>query len=468
MQEQDLSVRAVVVGAGIAGCASALGLARGGHDVVVVDRAAAASLRGSSAADVFASWQRPGVAHFRQPHNFLGLARVLLRDRFPDVYAALLLAGATEVDQSRFLGDAARQPGDDQLATIACRRPVFDAALRDAMLEQHRVTFRAADVVGLRMAAGRVGGVVLGSGESVDVDLVVDASGRNSHASDWFVAADVVPPPAKSTECGLLYYSRHYRVRDGQDMPGYASLLGGPRADLGYLAFAVFIGDNGTFCLCIMAPPWDKPFRSLRDPGGYQRVAARLPGMGPWLDIADPVTPVLPMGQLRNTVRQPPPITGFVAIGDARCHTNPTFAFGASLAVWHAVVLADLATSAADLGELGGAFARAIGPDALERFRAVSAEDADRVRMWSGQPIDVTDRDDSMPMFLRSVVYRVAPRDPQLLRAVARRINALDPVESLARHRHLLDRAESLYREGSAAAPEIPPRSALLAALEQS
>jgi 2-polyprenyl-6-methoxyphenol hydroxylase-like FAD-dependent oxidoreductase len=250
-------------------------------------------------------------------------------------------------------------------------------------------------------------------------------------------------------------------------MPGYASLLGGPRGDLGYLAFAVFIGDNGTFCLCVMAPPWDKQFRSLRDPGGYQRLAARLPGMGQWLDIADPVTPVLPMGQPRNTLRQPPPITGLVAIGDAQCHTNPTFAFGASLAIWHAVVLANLANSASDVGELGDAFARAIGPDTLERFRAVSAEDADRVRMWSGQPIDVTDRDDSMPMFLRSVVYRVAPSDPELLRAVARRIDALDPVDSLAQYPALLDRAESLYRDG-AKAPQVPPRSALLAALEQS
>ncbi len=69
---------------------------------------------------------------------------------------------------------------------------------------------------------------------------------------------------------------------------------------------------------------------------------------------------------------------------------------------------------------------------------------------------------------LSTLVYRVAPSDPELLRAVARRINALDPVESLAEHRQLLNRAESLYREGAAAAPEIPPRSTLLAALEQS
>jgi hypothetical protein len=118
------------------------------------------------------------------------------------------------------------------LATVACRRPVFDAALHTAVAAQPRVTHRATEVIGLRLRprghAAHVVGVELATGESMTADLVVNAD-----------------------------YSRHYRFRDGEPMPPYSSLLGGPRGDLGYLAFATFLGDNRTFCVHIMVPPWD-------------------------------------------------------------------------------------------------------------------------------------------------------------------------------------------------------------------
>ncbi|MDQ3826361.1 MAG: FAD-dependent oxidoreductase, partial [Actinomycetota bacterium] len=126
-------MRVVVLGAGVAGCAAALAFARGAHDVVVFDRGDMRSFENWSAEEVFQRWRRPGIAQFRQPHNFLGLARALLRDRFADVYAAVRQAGATEVTQDSFLGDAAREAGDEDLATLACRRPIFDAALHTAV-----------------------------------------------------------------------------------------------------------------------------------------------------------------------------------------------------------------------------------------------------------------------------------------------------------------------------------------------
>lgn len=86
-------MRVIVFGAGIAGCAAALVFARGAHDVVMLDRGDIRSFEDWSAEEVFQRWQRPGIAQFRQPHNFLGLARAVLRDRFADVYAAVRLAG---------------------------------------------------------------------------------------------------------------------------------------------------------------------------------------------------------------------------------------------------------------------------------------------------------------------------------------------------------------------------------------
>jgi hypothetical protein len=72
------------------------------------------------------------------------------------------------------------------------------------------------------------------------------------------------------------------------------------------------------------------------------------------------------MGQLRNTLRETcvngtPLVTGLIPIGDARCHTNPTFAYGLSLSLGHARALADAADAATDDVELATGFEVAVG-----------------------------------------------------------------------------------------------------------
>jgi 2-polyprenyl-6-methoxyphenol hydroxylase-like FAD-dependent oxidoreductase len=449
-------MRVAVVGAGVAGCATALALGRQGHDVVLLDRDPGPAA--TEPDEVFDTWSAGGVAQARHPHNFLGLGRAVLRDRFPDLYGELLAAGAGEVALSGFLGDAAPEPGDADLTTIACRRPVFDAVLRRA------VEVRPAEVTGLLVQAGQVTGVAVVDGR-VDADLVVDAGGRGSRVPAWLEAEGHPPPEPEQSDCGLLYYSRHYRLRDGEQLPPYGSFLGGPRGDLGYLGFAVFLGDNGTFSTVLMVPPSDRAFRDLRADAAYERVVALLPGMTPWRAVAEPITEVLPMGHLRNTFRPPSDVPGLLAVGDARCHTNPTFALGASLGLAQGGLLADLAGKAGDLAELASLFAAEVDPDLRARFDAVTAEDRDRARVWGGEAVDVTDPAASMPYFLRSVVYRVAPQDPEMLRAVGRRVHALDPIDQLESDPELLVRARSLYGEIREALPVPPPREKLLAAL---
>ena len=484
-------MRVAVLGGGPTGCAAALHLAESGCDVVLVDRddisdsdgaGGSSGSNGSngsngssgssgSADDIFASADRPAVGQFRQPHNFLGLGRRILLADFPDVYYALLRAGAGEIHQNDFLGTAPREPGDSDLATITCRRPVIDAVWRTAMGRHPSVTFRPGVVGGLSIRGGsppHVTGVELTTGETIAADLVVDASGRNSECNKWLRERAATGWDERTSDCRLLYYSRHYRFTDGP-LP-HVSLLGGPRGDTGYLAFAVFLGDNETFCLCIMTPVWQPEWRALRDPEAFERVARSLPGVGAWLDAATPITQVLPMGQLRNVVRRTvdgdgrPTITGLLPIGDTRCHTNPTFAFGLSLGLAHAVALGDVIAGAADDASLVTTFEEQFGADAAARFDAVSAEDRDRIRMWSGEPIDPTDRADTMPLFLRTVVFRAAMQDPALLRAVCRRMNGLDPVDALSSDADLLDHAERLARE-LPPPPPPPHRDAVLAAL---
>ena len=86
MQEQDLFVRVVVVGAGSAGAwpRSALrGADMTSWSSIVTRSGAAGFIRGQ----IFDVLGRPGIGHFRQPHNFLGLAGRSCATGFPDVYA---------------------------------------------------------------------------------------------------------------------------------------------------------------------------------------------------------------------------------------------------------------------------------------------------------------------------------------------------------------------------------------------
>jgi 2-polyprenyl-6-methoxyphenol hydroxylase-like FAD-dependent oxidoreductase len=234
-----------------------------------------------------------------------------------------------------------------------------------------------------------VAGAVLAGGETLAADLVVDASGRSGRTVAWLTEAGLGPVAERTSGCGLIYYSRHFQLRDGVPDPPYASVLAGPRGDLGYLAYAIFVGDSRTFAVIIMAPPWDREFRALRHPEAYMRAARLLPGVAAWTDpdAALPITPVLPFGQVTNTVRDylmsaGPVAPGLQPVGDALCHTNPSFAFGASMALHQAFTLADLLAVAADHDDLARRFAAAVGEDLRDRYRAVAEEDRDRARWW--------------------------------------------------------------------------------------
>jgi hypothetical protein len=53
-----------------------------------------------------------GIAHFRQPHNFLGLGRQVLLEQAPDVLDAALMLGALENRQYELLPGRA-EAGDE-------------------------------------------------------------------------------------------------------------------------------------------------------------------------------------------------------------------------------------------------------------------------------------------------------------------------------------------------------------------
>ena len=242
-----------VIGGGVSGLGTALALARRGHVVTVVERDHTPMPK---SADEAFDWDRRGAPQVRHSHAFLArLHGLLLRD-YPDVLADLLAEGATEIrfgeDLPPSITDFEPEPGDAELVMLACRRTTFEWVVRRAALAEGRVELRTGVAATGLVSDGFVespsgtrrpivSGVRLSDGTDLRGDLVVVAAGRRSVVPEWLVEIGAAEIREEVEDTGIVYFSRFYRLLDGEDYPTSTGLIGG---DLGYLKYGVFVGDN--------------------------------------------------------------------------------------------------------------------------------------------------------------------------------------------------------------------------------
>jgi 2-polyprenyl-6-methoxyphenol hydroxylase-like FAD-dependent oxidoreductase len=415
-------MRLVVAGAGVAGLAAALAIARAGHEAVVVERDVVdPGLPPLAALEV----ERRGIPHYLQPHAFLPRGRRELADWAPDVLDALVDAGAHAQYLARKLSGPP-QRGDEELMYLWVRRPIIEWALRRAAAAEPAIEIRAGvRVTGLlsedHNGARRVGGVTLDAAEPVRGDIVVDALGRYRAPPGWARA------PGDPTECGAIYYCRYFELREGVDHLEAPVL--NPRGDLGYMGFNTFRGDNRTYAVILLVPAADHELRILRQASAFRAACAAITPLDAMSspDYGRPITDVMPMGGLMNVQRTGDPLaSGVIAVGDAFCHTDPAFAYGLSFALMHARALAHATAAGVDVDAIAQRYRAQAGPEARERHALACAIDADRGRRWSGQPLDIRHRDGSYPLFSFVGALAAAPHDDTILRRTIRRIGLLD------------------------------------------
>lgn len=346
MQTLPATTHAVVIGASIAGLTAARVLSEHFTRVTVIER----DLLPETVAF------RRGVPQAHHAHVLLLKGLQVLEEFFPGLSAELIKAGAVNAnmgsDLAFYLKGGWRAPAYSSSVTVlGCSRPLLEGTLYRRLATHPQIEFmQNQEVMGLCTDDNkqRVTGVQIRTrGERnaapsvVNADLVVDASGRHSHAPEWLAALGLPVPHESTINAHAGYASRVYRrPRDFADswralyimpeaphqrrgavalpMEGdrwHVTLVGmdgdyPPTDDQGFLAFARSLPSSRLVEALLQAEP-------LSEPLGYRNAENRL----------------------RHYDKLPRYLDGFLLSGDSVYALNPVYGQGMTVAAMSAQVL---------------------------------------------------------------------------------------------------------------------------------
>lgn len=458
----------VVVGAGISGLCTALRLGGGTRQVTLLERDDAPPEGGPDVA--FDQWQRRGVGQLRQSHAFLARLRNIIRDEHPALLADLYAAGCRDITFADMLPPRMKaryvpQREDADLTILTSRRTTLELVIRRYVERLPGVTIRSGvkvraplshpDNHGTIVVTGVVADTAAGR-EEIPADVVVDAGGKAASLIEQLMKAGA--PIAQAAEtAGVLYFTRHYRLRDGQEEPPRGDVPAS--GDLGYLKFGVFPADNRRFSITLCVPEIEHALRrAVMDGDTFQRICMAMPGMAPWVDpaVSEPVGKVIGMGDLHSrwrnlVVNDKPAVLGFFAIGDALVRTNPLYGRGCSLAAVSAGVLRRALDSTRDPAARLGIYHRGIQAEVKPYYDLMLKQDRAAIRRARA-----TLTPDHRPRlkarvaksFVEDGITIAARSDIQLMRAMMRGFHMLEHPEAWLKRPQNLSKVLGYWARG--------------------
>ncbi|HUO11746.1 MAG TPA: FAD-dependent oxidoreductase [Caulobacteraceae bacterium] len=388
----------LVIGAGMAGLCTALALGPTGRPVTILERDGEPP--SGDADEAFRDWNRRGVGHLRQSHAFLARLGNIIKTEHPALHAALLEMGVRELGFESMLWRTQKasyvpKPVDAQFTLLTSRRTTLELVMRRYVETLPNVSIRSGVIVRRLMtergASGQltVTGVLADEGgktRELRAPVVVDAGGKNSTCIEQLIEAGA-PIAEEGESAGILYFTRHYRLRPGKTEPPRE---GNPPSggDLGYLKFGVFPGDNNCFSVTMCAPEIEYELRkAIVRPEMWDRMIDNLPGLRVWCDAeqAEPTSRVFGMGDLysrwRDLVKDgKPAVLGFFAVGDSLARTNPLYGRGCSLAAVQAEMLRDALAESADPAERLIAYHRRVHDELRPYYLAMRSQDRGAIK----------------------------------------------------------------------------------------
>ncbi|MEM7017577.1 MAG: NAD(P)/FAD-dependent oxidoreductase [Pseudomonadota bacterium] len=450
----------LIAGAGISGLFASIALARAGYTVKLLEQDTAPPQ--ADANEAFDIWQRRGVGQFRHSHAFLARLVNLIQEHYPDLYQSFLDAGARSLMFKDSLSTSLRkkytpESGDEQLTLLSCRRTTLELVLREYVEQLPNVDVQHCTAVkGLVTRGGDDGLTVCGLQVEQDgqvdaeirADVVVDATGRLSLFPSWFKALGVQIPEEKN-DAEILYYTRHYRLREGMSEPERGDIPA--NGDLGYIKYGVFPADNGRFSVTICIPQQETELRrALREGEQFDKICNTFPGLKPWLEPerAEPVDNVYVMGDIRSRYRhyikdEKPLALNFFAIGDALIRTNPLYGRGCSLGMVQAHLLAEVLSETDDPTQRAVLFDQRVETEVRPHYLDSVTNDKNAIKQAARTRVK-TDKKPGLKARLAAsfgkAIQAAARDDLEIARTFSRAFNLLDKPIAL-RNRRLLMKA---------------------------
>ena len=333
-----LGNKAIVIGGSIAGMLSARVLSDYFERVIICDRDRLPET----------SQARRGVPQSVQPHVLLTKGYRLLTEFFPGIESQFRQHGVLSIDWAGEFrhyvnghwGIEAAEESD--IVSLTCSRYLLEWIIRQELQKLPAVEILAqSKVSGLIYdeSASRITGVKLQSQADLHADLVVDASGRSSAASEWLSSIGYsVPETVVNPHLG--YATRRYKLPDDLNPDWKVMLISQtPPEDtrLGYLARI----ENGELIATLGGyskdfPPlddrgWLEFARSLAQPDFYRAIADATPTSDIYAHRA-----TANRRRDYNEIQLP---AGFVALGDAVCALCPVYGQGMTVSALAAKTL---------------------------------------------------------------------------------------------------------------------------------